>query len=367
MTANSWQQFIVPLTALGVADEANFTGFVIQDSTGNAQPTFYVDDISLIASTNYSLPPQIFGVYRQLWINLNSSLGGSLVALTNTSYNPNWPNNPAAAYTQVFTNFETGLNTGMNNYGQRLRTFVVPPMNGYYTFWIASDDNSLLLLSSNENPTNETPIASVTAWTTWRDFTEETNQQSAPIYLQGGQRYYLEALMAQGTGGDNLTVQWVLPNGTIELPMTTPSAAGTLLIPFTGLTNVPGIYLPPTNATGMEDGSVTFSLLVTNQSNVSYQWLLNATNLPGAITPILTLTNLGLSLNGQTLNCVVSNASGSVTSAPAILTVNRDTNPPTVVQAVNLGTTNLQLFIPNRWQRRARPILPITHSPTVWR
>ena len=343
LTANSWQQFIVPLTALGVADEANFTGFVIQDSTGNAQPTFYVDDISLIASTNYSLPPQFFGVYRQLWINLNSSLGGSLVALTNTSYNPNWPNNPAAAYTQVFTNFETGLNTGMNNYGQRLRTFVVPPMNGYYTFWIASDDNSLLLLSSNENPTNETPIASVTAWTTWRDFTEETNQQSAPIYLQGGQRYYLEALMAQGTGGDNLTVQWVLPNGTIELPMTTPSAAGTLLIPFTGLTNVPGIYLPPTNATGMEDGSVTFSLLVTNQSNVSYQWLLNATNLPGAINPILTLTNLGLSLNGQTLNCVVSNASGSVTSAPAILTVNRDTNPPTVVQAVNLGTTNLQL------------------------
>src|SRR5208283_733321 len=45
LTANTWQQFIVPLTALGVADEGNFTGFVIQDSTGNAQPTFYVDDI----------------------------------------------------------------------------------------------------------------------------------------------------------------------------------------------------------------------------------------------------------------------------------------------------------------------------------
>ena len=161
LPANAWQQVIIPLTALGVADEPNFTGFVIQDSTGAAQPTFYVDDISLIASTNYSLPPQIFGVYRQLWLNLNSSFGGSLAALTNTVNNPNWPNNPAAAYSQVFTNFETGLNTGLNNYGQRLRTFVVPPMNGYYTFWIASDDNSLLLLSSNENPANEAPIASV--------------------------------------------------------------------------------------------------------------------------------------------------------------------------------------------------------------
>jgi len=343
LPANAWQQVIIPLTALGVADEPNFTGFVIQDSTGAAQPTFYVDDISLIASTNYSLPPQIFGVYRQLWLNLNSSFGGSLAALTNTVNNPNWPNNPAAAYSQVFTNFETGLNTGLNNYGQRLRTFVVPPMNGYYTFWIASDDNSLLLLSSNENPANEAPIASVASWTSWRDFTAEASQQSAPIYLQGGRRYYLEALMAQGLGGDHLTVQWVLPDGTVELPLTTPSATGTLLIPFTGLTNVPGIYLPPTDATGVEDGNVTFSLLVTNQSNVSYQWLLNSTNLPGATTSVVTLTNLSLSLNGQAVSCVVSNASGSVTSAPAILTVNRDTNPPTVVQAFNLGTTNLQM------------------------
>ena len=343
LAANTWQQFTVPLTALGVADEANFTGFVIQDSTGAAQPTFYVDDVSLVASTNFILPTRIFGVYRELWINLNSNLGGSLIALTNTANNPNWPNNPAAAYTQIFTNFETGLNTGMNNYGQRLRTFVVPPMTGYYTFWIASDDSSLLLLSSNENPTNEIPIASVTSWTPWRDFTAETNQQSAPVYLQGGQRYYLEALMAQASGGDNLTVQWTLPNGTSETPMTTPSAAGTLLIPFTGLTNVPGIYLQPTNATGVENGNVTFSLLVTNQSNVSYQWLLNTTNLSGAITPVLTLTNLSLGLNGQIFSCIVSNASGSVTSTPAILTVEPDINPPTVIQAANIGTTNLQI------------------------
>jgi hypothetical protein len=293
--------------------------------------------------TNVSLSSQAFGVYRQLWTDLNSTMGGSLTELTNTANNPNWPNNPAASYTHIFTNFETELNTGMNNYGQRLRTFVVPPMSGYYTFWIASDDNSLLLLSSDENPTDEQPVASVTSWTAWRDFTEEPSQESVPVYLQGGARYYLEALMEQGGGGDNLTVQWTLPNGTLETPLATPSAAGTLLIPFTGMTDAPGIYLQPTNVTGVENGTVTFSLLVTNQANVSYQWLLNATNLPGAITPVLALTNVSLSLNGEAFNCVVSNASGSVTSAPAILTVNADTNPPTVVQAVNIGTTNAQI------------------------
>jgi regulation of enolase protein 1 (concanavalin A-like superfamily) len=293
--------------------------------------------------TNVNLTSQAFGIYRQLWTNLNSIIGNTLAVLTNTAHNPNWPNNPSAGYTHIYTNFETELNSGWNNYGQRLRAFVVPPMSGNYTFWIASDDSSLFLFSTNENPANEIPVASVTSWTPWRVFNGEPNQQSAPIYLQAGQRYYMEALMQQGGGGDDLTVQWQLPNGTIEVPMTTPSAAGTLLIPFTGVTNTPGIYWQPTNTTGVENGSATFSLLVTNQSSVSYRWLLNTTNLPAAISPVITLTNLSLSLNGGILSCIVSNAAGSITSAPAMLTVVRDTNPPVVVQAINIGITNVQI------------------------
>ena len=78
-------------------------------------------------------------------------------------------------------------------------------------------------------------------------------------------------------------MQWQLPNGTIELPLATGSAAGTLLVPFTGLTNMPGIYFQPaTNTTAIENSTVTFSLLATNQASVSYQWRLNGTNLPGA-------------------------------------------------------------------------------------
>ncbi|HEY1787598.1 MAG TPA: PA14 domain-containing protein, partial [Verrucomicrobiae bacterium] len=267
--------------------------------------------------TNVSLAPQTFGVYRELWTNLNPNADDTLDALTNTANNPNWPDNPTASYSHVFTNLETELNTGMNYYGQRLRTFVVPPTNGWYTFWIASDDTSLLFLSTGEDPANEAPIASVVEYTDWRDFTEEPNQQSSPIYLQGGQRYYLEALMQQGTGGDNLTVQWELPDGTIELPLATGSASGTLLIPFTGVANPPGIYWQPANATSIENGEAAFSLLVTNQSNVSYQWLVNSTNLPGANASVLTLTNLSLSANGQIFSCVVSDPAGSVTSTPA--------------------------------------------------
>ena len=56
LPAGTWQQFTVPLSALSVANQTNFTGFVIQDATGGTQPTFYVDDISLVASTNTSTP-----------------------------------------------------------------------------------------------------------------------------------------------------------------------------------------------------------------------------------------------------------------------------------------------------------------------
>ena len=49
LTTN-WQQFVVPLAALGVANRTNFSGFAIQDRSGTAPSTFYVDDIQLIAA-----------------------------------------------------------------------------------------------------------------------------------------------------------------------------------------------------------------------------------------------------------------------------------------------------------------------------
>jgi alpha-N-arabinofuranosidase len=48
LPTNTWQRFVVPLSALGVANRTNFTGLVIQDRVGAAQPTFYVDDIQLV-------------------------------------------------------------------------------------------------------------------------------------------------------------------------------------------------------------------------------------------------------------------------------------------------------------------------------
>ncbi len=288
------------------------------------------------------VPPPVFGVYRELWTNLDFSAGNSLPPLTNSALNPNWPNNPAPGYTKIYTNFETESNTGLNNYGQRLRAFIIPPTNGAYTFWIASDDSSQLLLSTDENPSNSAAIAWVNAWTNPREWTKEPNQKSAAITLEAGRRYYIEALMQQGGGGDDLAVRWQLPGGAFEEPLTATSPAGSHLIPCTGVTSAPGIYAQPANTTVPEHSNVRFSLLVTNQAPVTYRWLLNGTNAPGvASKSIYDVANVSMANNNQTYRCVVTNASGSITSAPAILTVTPDTTPPTLVSAVNSGLTNV--------------------------
>jgi len=57
LLANSWQQITVSLTALGLANRPDMDGFWVQDRIGAAQPTFYLDDITLAASTNAPPPP----------------------------------------------------------------------------------------------------------------------------------------------------------------------------------------------------------------------------------------------------------------------------------------------------------------------
>ncbi|HYG03612.1 MAG TPA: T9SS type A sorting domain-containing protein, partial [Chryseosolibacter sp.] len=50
-------------------------------------------------------------------------------------------------------------------------------------------------------------------------WTKYSSQQSSPITLQTGQRYYIEALHKQGVGSDNISVGWQLPDGNLERPI----------------------------------------------------------------------------------------------------------------------------------------------------
>ncbi len=159
---------------------------------------------------SFTFVPQGVGyLLREYWTGLNT--GGAVADLTS---NPNFPNNPSGS--NYIASFEAPVSFG-DYYGTRIRGYIVPPVSGGYTFWIASDDSSELWLSTDENPNNKVKIAYVSGWTNSREWTKFTTQYNAvPIQLEAGRRYYIEALHKEGSGGDNLAVRWQLPGGVWE-------------------------------------------------------------------------------------------------------------------------------------------------------
>jgi ELWxxDGT repeat protein len=121
--------------------------------------------------------------------------------------------------------FDAPQDTG-DNYGARIRGYVCVPLDGNYVFYISSDDNSELWLSTDDNPANKKLIAS-SKWTNYDEWTKYPTQQSAEIPLVKGNKYYIEALHKEASGADHFSVGWRLPNGTLERPI-----QGNRLVPF---------------------------------------------------------------------------------------------------------------------------------------
>lgn len=106
-----------------------------------------------------------------------------------------------------------------NDTGARLQGFLTPPVTGLYTFFIAADDSGRLLLSTDDNPTNARIIAECPFWVNPREWDYYYEQESIPIRLQAGQRYYVEAIF-KGEGTPNHgAVGWSLPDGRMERPI----------------------------------------------------------------------------------------------------------------------------------------------------
>jgi hypothetical protein len=139
-------------------------------------------------------------IVRQYWSNITGT------AITDLTGNANYPQNPTA--TELLDLFEGPVDWA-DNYGTRMYGWLKPPQTGEYTFWIAGDDAQQLWLSTDADPANAVMIATVNAWTNSREWEKEANQKSAPITLQAGKKYYIQALGKEGSGGDNIAVAWL--------------------------------------------------------------------------------------------------------------------------------------------------------------
>ncbi len=119
-------------------------------------------------------------IQREMFNNIG---GGT--AVSDLTSSAKYPGRPDALV--ALTNFASPVDVA-DNYGSRIRALLTPTSSGAYTFYISSDDNGQLLLSTDSSPANARAIASVPNWSaqnTWNSYAQQT---SAAINLVAGQQ-----------------------------------------------------------------------------------------------------------------------------------------------------------------------------------
>lgn len=189
-------------------------------------------------------------ITREWWTGISGS------AVSDLTGDADYPGNPSG------TNEPTSLeipSTFGDNYGTRVHGYLVPPVTGNYTFWVASDDRSELWLSTDHDPANAVRIARVSqapGYTGVREWNKFAEQQSVVISLQAGAIYYIRALHKEGGGGDHMSVAWQGPG------IAQAVIDGQYLVPFQSLSPVP---TPPVFAASSYSFSIAENATV-NQS-----------------------------------------------------------------------------------------------------
>ncbi|WP_226895189.1 PA14 domain-containing protein, partial [Luteolibacter marinus] len=166
-----------------------------------------------------------------------------------------WPGNATLAppatppgFTGTMFDFK-GPSEVAENFSERVTGYLVPPLTGDYSFWLASDDDGELFLSTDENPANLQSIATVTGYTDPEQWTKFPSQHSAVRHLVAGKRYYLKVHHRDGVFGDHLAVAWdgpgfarkIIANEFLEHP---DSPADRTLLKKETWTGLGGDYLP---------------------------------------------------------------------------------------------------------------------------
>jgi len=246
------------------------------------------------------------------------------------------------------TSFETPSGQG-NNYAERVSALFTAPQSTNYVFFICSDDDSDLFLSTDSTPAQKRLIAQETAWSNNRqwltssggsDLTAKRSDTFAgttwptgnTINLTAGTQYYLEAVHHQGSGGDNLAATFKFAGAPDPANGIAPTLTGSLV----GVNAFNNTYITltsvPQNVAVNAGTNATFSVSAVSgylgdppgvpPPPISYQWQkmpfgssvfanINGATSTSYTTPILT------GADDDTLFRAVLTTAGNFTNSPA--------------------------------------------------
>lgn len=246
-----------------------------------------------------------------------------------------------------------------DNYAQRVSGWFLPPTSGNYTFFVASDDDADVFLSTDNSAANKRLIAQEPAWSGYRNYTGTGDNKyiqkcsdtwqpdpalpvdpapyAAGIPLVAGNLYYLETVMRQGGGGDNLSVTYRMFGATNEVNNTPSmlSVTNNNVVIITSPTTNLVWTTQPTNTTVFEGQNATFRSLADARTELAilYQWYRNNAPISGAVNPNYTLPTSSLD-NGAQFFVTAKTQEGnlSLTSSVVTLTVQQSVFEPGYVK-----------------------------------
>lgn len=187
----------------------------------------------------------------------------------------NYPENPSS--NRQLNEFSIPVNTA-DNYGVRIKGILQAPETGTYYFWISGDDNVELNLSTDDKAENKARIAYHNNWSSFSEWNKFSTQKSLGVNLIAGQNYYIEALMNEDGGGDNLSVGWRKPsNGNGTSPVEILPCTFFIDINTPNIISVTGISLSEEtlNLIESETSTITATITPQNADNKTVIWSSN--------------------------------------------------------------------------------------------
>ncbi len=203
-------------------EKVNLLNYSISDNPSNPQKWVFPDveiepnEYLIVWASSKNRKPQngySNGLNRHVFLNIPG------VRTTDLTSHPKYPDNPDIK-TILTQTFASPINVG-DYYGQRIFGYLMPEVTGDYQFGLSGDDNSALYLSTDESPANLSLIAEVADWTMPDEWNKYSSQTSRQIRLEAGKKFFIEAIMKEGTGGDHVIVRWRTPGNDWETPMST--------------------------------------------------------------------------------------------------------------------------------------------------
>jgi hypothetical protein len=217
---------------------------------------------------------------------------------------------------------------GVDNHGDRLSGWFIPPSDGNYVFSGCSDDNGRLFLSTDSDPANKKLVALQPSWDNFRIWSSGFVEKHSDTYsgnewpgkrisLKGGQPYYVEYIWQDGGGGDDGGATFwkegdpVPANGS-QTTLRGSAIKGAVAAPNSG---------PPLFTAGVEGGktfnkgdSITLKISEPlGTKPITYQWSKNKKPIQGATGLTYTINNADYNAVGD-YNVHATNGEGEADS-----------------------------------------------------